>query len=119
MFEALNTLRNDFAHGRIRELTAERGRELADAMMPLVDEVATTEEAKELTATVAERPRISVVYALIACRAVLMVSVKQARARREEEREAVEFRRAMRSGGLLGALLSQQAEQDPGDEPAT
>jgi hypothetical protein len=77
---ALAQVRHDFAHGRIVDLTPERGQALADAFVPLLDEGRHPDVRKALTDT--SRPRILLIASLAAARPIVEVAANLARVKR-------------------------------------
>lgn len=108
LFEKLATLRNKFAHGEISAIDANRAHDLAEAATSTLPP---SEERDGITLVARERPRFSLVWALIAARALIAATTEAHRRRREEEERIVANHRVLHAqrSALLSALT--RAEQ--------
>jgi hypothetical protein len=122
LFTALSNLRNDFAHGKIRELDADRARTLLDATHVvdfLREPPAGETDLRPLIASLRSGPpAAALVYALLTARSLVQSASRFAKERREEEQRIVALHRIAqgRRSALLDALAAAEAEAEAADE---
>jgi hypothetical protein len=106
LFRAIAKLRNDFAHGKIRDLTDARARELADAAVPVLG-IPTPEEVATLRSGLAViSPLDTLRFALMVARAWVRGAAGQLLEQRAEEQRILARHRAV-PDSVIEALLTE------------
>jgi hypothetical protein len=113
LFERLANVRNDFAHGRVDDLTPQRARSLERELRVVIGEPIRPNLSEALERLARTPPRVTLAVTLRTARHIVRVAADTRRRRQDEEQQIVAVHRALgsRQSGITQALARQAPEE--------